>query len=155
MPGRSGRRLSPSSDATHRPRPSELRRWRQHLANERAEAAIYRQLAQRRTGEERAILLELADAEARHEQHWLKLLGDQLGAAGRVPLRTRLLAFLAHHFGFVFVLALIQRSETRSSYDEDRDATPTMAADEHIHAEVVRALATRGRDRLSGSFRAA
>ncbi len=155
MSGRRGRRSSSSSDATHRPRPSELRRWRQHLANERAEAAIYRQLAQRRTGEERAILLELADAEARHEQHWLNLLGDQVGAVARVPLRTRLLAFLAHHFGFVFVLALIQRSEARSCYDEDRDATPTMAADEHIHAEVVRALATRGRDRLSGSFRAA
>jgi vacuolar iron transporter family protein len=134
---------------------SELRRWRQHLANERAEAAIYRQLAQRRTGEERAILLELADAEARHEQHWLNLLGDQIGPPERVPLRTLLLAFLARHFGFVFVLALIQRSEVRSSYDEDHDATPAMAADEDIHAEVVRALASRGRDRLSGSFRAA
>jgi len=30
-----------------------------------------------------------------------------------------------------------------------------MAADERIHLEVVRALATRGRDRLSGTFRAA
>jgi VIT1/CCC1 family predicted Fe2+/Mn2+ transporter len=155
MSGPNGHNVSSSSDASHRPRPSELRRWRQHLANERAEAAIYRQLAQRRTGEERAVLLELADAEARHEQHWLNLLGDQVGPPGRAPLRTRLLAFLARHFGFVFVLALIQRSEARSSYDEDRNATPTMAADEHIHSEVVRALATRGRDRLSGSFRAA
>ena len=154
-PGPGGHRVSSPSDATHRPRPSELRRWRQYLANERGEAAIYRPLAQRRTGEERAILLELADAEARHEQHWLNLLGDQVGAAARIPLRTHLLAFLARHFGFVFVLALIQRSEARSCYDEDRDATPTMAADEHIHAEVVRALATRGRDRLSGRFRAA
>jgi vacuolar iron transporter family protein len=153
--GPNGHHVSSSSDASHRPRPSELRRWRQHLANERAEAAIYRQLAQRRTGEERAILLELADAEARHEQHWLNLLGDQAGPPGRVPLRTLLLAFLARHFGFVFVLALVERSEARSSYDEDRDATPTMVADEDIHAEVVRALASRGRDRLSGSFRAA
>ena len=31
----------------------------------------------------------------------------------------------------------------------------TMVADERIHEEVVRALATRGRQRLSGSFRAA
>jgi hypothetical protein len=30
-----------------------------------------------------------------------------------------------------------------------------MAADERIHEEVVRALAARGRNRLSGSFRAA
>ena len=38
---------------------SDLQRWRQHLANERAEAAVYRSLAQRRTGEERDILLTL------------------------------------------------------------------------------------------------
>jgi VIT1/CCC1 family predicted Fe2+/Mn2+ transporter len=52
-------------------------------------------------------------------------------------------------------LALAQRAEARSSYDTDVDATPTMAADERIHLEVVRALATRGRNQLSGSFRAA
>ncbi len=62
---------------------------------------------------------------------------------------------LARRFGGVFVLALAQRAETRSEYAEDADATPTMAADEQIHAEVVRALAARGRVRLSGSFRAA
>ena len=55
----------------------------------------------------------------------------------------------------MFVLALAQRAEARSTYEADVDATPTMAADERIHEEVVRALATRGRNRLSGSFRAA
>jgi vacuolar iron transporter family protein len=83
MSGPKGHHVSSSSDASHRPRPFELRRWRQHLANEHAEAAIYRQLAQRGTGEERAILLEIADAEARHERHWLNLLGDQVGPPGR------------------------------------------------------------------------
>ena len=53
------------------------------------------------------------------------------------------------------MLALAQRAEARSTYDTDVDATPTMAADERIHEEVVRALASRGRDRLSGTFRAA
>jgi hypothetical protein len=50
-----------------RPRPtsSELRRWRQYLADEQAEAAVYRDLAGRRTGEEREILFALADAEGR------------------------------------------------------------------------------------------
>ena len=133
----------------------DLRRWRQHLANERAEAAVYRGLAERRTGEERDILLAIAGAERRHEQHWLNLLGDQVGKPRRADLRTRLLGFLARHFGSVFVLALAQRAEGRSTYDADADATPTMAADERIHLEVVRALATRGRDRLSGTFRAA
>jgi len=134
---------------------ADLRRWRQHLANERAEAGVYRHLAQRRTGEERDILLTLADAERRHEQHWLNLLGDNVGKPRRADLRTRMLSFLARHFGSVFVLALAQRAEARSAYDTDVDATPTMAADERIHLEVVRALATRGRNQLSGTFRAA
>jgi vacuolar iron transporter family protein len=138
-----------------RPRSADLRRWRLHLANERAEADVYRGLAQRRTGEERDILLAIAEAERRHEQHWLNLLGDHVGKPRRADLRTRMLGFLARHFGSVFVLALAQRAESRSAYDTDVDATPAMAADERIHLEVVRALATRGRDRLSGTFRAA
>lgn len=136
-------------------RPADLRRWRQHLANERAEADVYRRLARRRTGEERDILLALADAERRHEQHWLNLLGEDVGKPRRADLRTRALGLLARYFGSVFVLALAQRAEARCTYDTDVDATPTMAADERIHLEVVRALATHGRDRLSGTFRAA
>jgi VIT1/CCC1 family predicted Fe2+/Mn2+ transporter len=146
-------RAVPSEDA--RRNPSDLARWRQHLADERAEADVYRDLAGRRTGEERDILLALAAAEGRHEQHWLTLLGEEVGKPRRPDLRTRVLGFLARHFGSVFVLALAQRAEGRSTYDIDIDATATMAADERIHEEVVRALAARGRNRLSGSFRAA
>lgn len=140
---------------TSTPTPAQIRRWRQYLADERAEAAVYRDLAGRRTGEERAILLALADAERRHEQHWLDLLGDQVGKPRRGDVRTRVLGWLARRFGSVFVLALAQRAEARSEYGEDEDATPQMAADERIHEEVVRGLATRGRNRMSGTFRAA
>ncbi|WP_282947149.1 VIT1/CCC1 transporter family protein [Cellulomonas endometrii] len=144
---------SPSTSAT--PTRRQVRRWRRYLADERAEAAAYRDLASRRTGEEHAILLELADAERRHEQHWLDLLGDQVGRPLRGDYRSRVLGWLARRFGGVFVLALAQRAEARSAYDEDVDATPTMAADERIHEEVVRSLAMRGRNRMSGTFRAA
>jgi VIT1/CCC1 family predicted Fe2+/Mn2+ transporter len=137
------------------PKAGDLRRWRQYLADERAEAAVYRDLAARRTGEEREILLALAEAEGRHEDHWKILLGDQVGKPRRGDIRTRLLGFLARRFGSVFVLALAQRAEGRSPYASDADATPAMAADEQIHEEVVRGLATRGRNRLSGTFRAA
>ncbi|MGW2093445.1 VIT1/CCC1 transporter family protein [Promicromonospora sukumoe] len=143
--------LHPSRPRTR----SDIRRWRRLLADERAEAAVYRDLAGRRTGEEREILLALARAEKRHESHWLDLLGPDVGAPVRGDLRTRALGFLARRFGGVFVLALAQRAEARSSYAHDADATVTMAADEQIHEEVVRALATRGRNRLSGTFRAA
>ncbi len=140
---------------TSRPDPADLRRWRRYLADERAEAAVYRDLARRRTGEEREILLALAEAEGRHAAHWEELLGEHAGNPGRGDLRFRVLAWLARRFGSVFVLALAQRAEARATYEADVDATPTMAADERIHEEVVRALAIRGRNRISGTFRAA
>ena len=147
---------TPPSSAVHPdPKPSDVRRWRQYLADEHAEAAVYRDLASRRSGEEREILLALAEAEGRHQQHWIDLLGDRAGKPRRGDLRTRLLGFFARRFGSVFVLALAQRAEARSPYEGDGDATAAMAADERIHEEVVRGLAARGRNRLSGSFRAA
>ncbi|QEO16327.1 rubrerythrin family protein, partial [Agromyces intestinalis] len=92
------------------PRPAgtaaDRARWRRYLADERAEGAVYRELAARRTGEEREILLALAAAEGRHEAHWLRLLdGDETGIP-RADLRTRFLASLARRFGSIFVLAL-------------------------------------------------
>ena len=137
------------------PTRAQVRRWRQYLADERAEGAVYSYLAGRKSGEDREILLALAEAESRHEAHWRALLGEHAGAPGRPELRTRVLGFLARRFGSVFILALAQRTEARSPYDADVDATPAMAADERIHGEVVRGLASRGRSRLSGSFRAA
>jgi VIT1/CCC1 family predicted Fe2+/Mn2+ transporter len=134
---------------------ADIRRWRRHLAAERAEAAVYRDLASRRSGEEREILLALATAEKRHEQHWLDLLGADVGMPLRGDLRTRFLAYLARRFGGVFVLALVQRAESRSVYAQDEHATARMAADEQVHEEVVRSLASRGRNRMSGTFRAA
>ncbi|MFJ4170191.1 VIT1/CCC1 transporter family protein [Paenarthrobacter sp. NPDC089714] len=145
----------PADEAPRTPTQSDIRRWRQYLADERAEAAVYRELAQRRDGEERQILLALAEAEGRHEAHWLKLLGEHAGMPKAASARSRLLGFLARHFGSVFVLALAQRAEGRSPYGTDPYATPAMVADEQIHEEVVRGLATRGRNRLSGTFRAA
>lgn len=134
--------------------PAGVRRWRRRLADEREEALLYRELAARRDGEERDILLGLAAAEERHAAHWERLLGDS-GPPRRGPrLRTRALALLARRLGWVFVLALIERAERRSR-PEHPDMPPSMPADELIHSEVVRGLAARGRARLSGTLRAA
>jgi VIT1/CCC1 family predicted Fe2+/Mn2+ transporter len=142
---------------THEPQgtPADRARWKRYLADERAEAAVYRELAARRDGEEREILLALAAAEGRHEAHWLALLDGDDGGMPRADIRTRLLAGLARRFGSIFVLALAQRAESRSPYSTDPHATAAMAADERIHGEVVRGLAARGRRRLAGTFRAA
>jgi len=148
-------KMEEMTTAARTPTPSDIKRWRRYLADERAEASVYRDLANRRQGEEREILLALAEAEGRHEQHWVDLLGEREGRPLRGDVRTRMLGWLARRFGSVFVLALAQRAEARSPYAEDSDATPQMAADEQVHEEVVRALAARGRQRLSGTFRAA
>lgn len=144
-----------SGGVDREPSAKDIRRWRGYLADERAEARVYREFAARREGEEREIFLALAEAEGRHEAHWLALLGDQVGKPRPGSLRTRVLAWLARHFGSVFVLALAQQAEARSRYAADSDATPAMAADELTHQEVVRTLAVRGRNKLSGSLRAA
>jgi len=136
------------------PTKAQIQRWRKYLADEVAEGAIYRALAEKKTGQERQILLGLAEAEARHESHWRTMLGEHAKEV-RPSLRRTVLRFLALHFGSVFVLAMAQRSESSSPYRHDKDATAQMAADEQVHEEVVRALATAGRARLSGNFRAA
>ncbi|RRD42557.1 VIT1/CCC1 transporter family protein [Buchananella hordeovulneris] len=135
--------------------PGQIRRWRRRLAEERGESSAYRAVAQQRGGEEGEILRALAEAERRHEQHWLNLLGRHAEPPPRRHFLTRPMAWLARLFGPVFVLALLQRAEQRSEYDIDRDATDQMAADERVHGEVVRSLATRGRAQMSGTFRAA
>lgn len=144
-----------TAPAEAEPTKSDRRRWARYLVEERAEGYVYQELATRKTGEEREILLNLAEAERRHEQHWLDLLGTEPERLPRAGLRSRLLGWMAGRFGSIFVLALAQSAEARSPYDNEKYATPAMRADERIHYEVVRGLAAQGRRRLSGSFRAA
>ena len=140
---------------TQPPTKKQIARWRQYLANERAEGAVYRELARKKTGEEREILLAIAEAEARHEAYWRNRLGEYVGLPRKASLGTRMMAWMARRFGSVFVLALMQSAESRNEYVKDNDASEQMVADEAIHAEVVRGLATRGRAKMSGDFRAA
>lgn len=137
------------------PTRAQIKRWRKHLAEERMEARTYRDLSERRTGEERAVLLQLEEAERRHEEYWLARLGERALPAPKPPLSTRAASVLAHLFGTIFILAMAQRAEQRSSRDVDDDVPAHMQADEHIHAEVIRSLAAKSRETLAGTFRAA
>ena len=151
--------MSPAHTATPAARPEptreQVRRWRRYLADEIAEGQIYRDIAARKDGVERDILLGLAEAERRHEKHWRALLGEHAENPPRPSLHRILLRWLARIFGSVFVLALAQRAESDTPYAEDQDAPEGMVADEAIHEEVVRGLAARGREQLAGNFRAA
>lgn len=146
---------TPHSGEDASPTPQQIKKWRKYLANEMAEAAVYRELARKRTGEEREILLALADAESRHQKYWRDKLGLEVGMPQSPSLYTRLLGWMAKNFGSVFVLALMQNAESGNPYEDDEDAPAQIAADENIHAEVVRGLAAKGRERMSGDFRAA
>ncbi|WP_131105052.1 VIT1/CCC1 transporter family protein [Ornithinimicrobium sufpigmenti] len=140
---------------TSHPSTDDVRRWRRHLADERANSRVFRDLAARRHGEERDILNALAEAEERHAQHWATLLGNQAEPTPRATLGHRVHAWLARRFGMLFVLSLLQRSKAGNPYARDADASSSMVADEAVHEEVLRALAARGRLHLSGTFRAA
>lgn len=137
------------------PGKSQIRRWRRYLADEIAEGQIYRDLAKRSKKPERDILLGLADAEDRHAQHWRSLLGEHAETRRRPSWHRALLRALARMFGSVFVLALMQRSESNTPYKTDSEVPREIAADEAIHEEVVRGLAARGRETMAGNFRAA
>ncbi len=133
----------------------DIRRWREYLAAERAEALVYRDLGNRKPGTEGEILRRLAEAEDRHASHWVELLGPAATPEPRASLATKLLGFFAKRFGSVFILAMMQRAESRSPYEDDPNALESMAADERVHGEVVRALASEQRLGLAGGFRAA
>jgi vacuolar iron transporter family protein len=143
--------MPPAAEPTR----DQIRRWRRYLADEIAEGQIYRTIAARKPSPEREILLGLAAAEQRHENHWRTLLGDHAKNPPPPSPHRMLLRWLAQLFGSVFVLALAQRAESDSPYAKDQHATPAMVADEAIHEEVVRGLASRGREKLAGNFRAA
>ena len=147
--------MSAQIQSPAQPSKAQIRRWRRYLAEEISEARIYAALADRAQGQEAEILRQVAQAEERHQQHWRDLLGEHASPEPKPALSARLLHLLAQNFGSVFVLALAQRAEGRSSYAQDPDATEAMAADEAIHEEIIRALSTSRREKLSGNFRAA
>lgn len=143
------------ADPRPEPTPAQIRRWRRYLADELTEGAIYEALAKKaKSPEDARILSALAAAEERHADHWRALLGEH-AKPSRPSIQRSLLRFLATHFGSIFVLALVQRAEGNNPYAKDSDVPSKIAADELVHEEVVRGLATEGRMRLSGNFRAA
>jgi len=126
---------------------SKTRQFREHWADEMDGAATYRALAERTSGEQREIFLELAKAEERHARHWAAKLVE-LGEPEPRPedhhrsFKTRLLAWLARRFGPGAVLPLVERAEVADAghYDGVPDATVAMATDERIHARVLAGL---------------
>jgi VIT1/CCC1 family predicted Fe2+/Mn2+ transporter len=128
----------------------QVRRWRELLASERDAAALYTRIASVETGERRGIFEELVAVERRHAAYWedkIRGAGQDVPPPGRPSLRTRLLAAVARRLSPAAVLPLIERAERADAgvYDDDPDAAPGMAADEHGHARTIAKLIEGGR----------
>ncbi|MGI8875485.1 MAG: VIT1/CCC1 transporter family protein [Egibacteraceae bacterium] len=133
---------------------STVHRLQRQLRAERDEAAVYRALAEARQGEERRVLLALADAEERHAAHFAALLGGEGPARHRPGFQGRVLGWLARHGGGFMVLALMQRAELVRSREREVEGRDAIAADELVHSHVVAGLAQQGRTRAAGLLRA-
>jgi VIT1/CCC1 family predicted Fe2+/Mn2+ transporter len=124
---------------------AEAARFFELWADELAGAALYRALAERASEQRRGVLMELAEAEERHASHWAKLMADR-GVTNpkqpRLPLRVRVLSFLARRFGTDSVLPMVLRLEAAdaSKYEGIAEAPASMAAQERAHGKAVSAL---------------
>lgn len=138
----------------------ELERIRGYVKDEREAALLYRRLAETVQGQDRQTLLELADGEQAHAEHWEQVL-HQLGANRleddvRLGLRARMALSLGRRFGLVGAMPVLEHHEGREilDYTEDPRAPETMIEEERGHTEMVRSLAPMWRSEVAGTLRA-
>ncbi len=125
---------------------NDPRRFLAYLDAERNASLLYRALAESTDGDQREALLELADVEDKHAQHWV----DKLTAYGvEIPPAPTVLnaddeqlVRRARSLGLVSVLDNLEQNEGADAgmYDDEPQALPTMPSDEREHADVFRAL---------------
>jgi VIT1/CCC1 family predicted Fe2+/Mn2+ transporter len=120
-----------------------------YLSAERNASLLYRSLAEVSTGERREALLELADIEDEHAEHWVSKLSEY--GVDIPPPPTTLdaqdaaLVARARAAGMDEVLAHLEEAEGADAgmYDAEPEALPTMSSDEREHAETFRRLRTQ------------
>ena len=125
---------------------NDPRRFLRYLDAERNASLLYRALAESTDGDQREALLELADVEDKHAEHWV----DKLTAYGvEIPPAPTVLnaddeqlVRRARSLGLVSVLENLEQNEGADAgmYDDEPQALPTMPSDEREHADVFRAL---------------
>ena len=122
------------------------RRFLRYLDAERNASLLYRALAESTDGEQREALLELADVEDKHAQHWVDKLttyGVEIPPAPTVlNADDEQLVRRARSLGLVSVMGTLEQNEGADAgiYDDEPEALPTMPSDEREHADVFRAL---------------
>ena len=122
------------------------RRFLKYLEAERKAALLYRSLAQVSEGERREALMELADIEDEHAEHWTAKL--EASGVPIPPAPTQLdpddaaMVARARAAGMDDVLAHLEEAEGADAgmYDDEPEAPASMSADEREHAETFRRL---------------
>lgn len=126
---------------------SKVAEFQEHWSDEMDGAALYRALADRSSGEQRAIFLELSAAEERHARHWASKLveagqPEPSATAHRTGTRTRLLIWMTKRFGTKAMLPIVERAEATDAgkYLGAPEAKKGMATDERLHGLAVGAM---------------
>lgn len=125
---------------------NDPRRFLRYLEAERNASLLYRALADTTDGERRDALLELADVEDKHAEHWIEKLTENGVEIPPAPTALAgddvLLVRRARSMGLVSVLDTLEENEGADAgmYDDEPEALPTMPSDEREHAEVFRTL---------------
>ena len=136
------------SNAQSQSRPSsrDPKRFLRYLDAERNAALLYRALADAADGERREALLELADIEDRHAEHWKDKL-TEYGVDVPAPPTTlaaddAALVARARAAGMDEVLARLEEAENADAgmYDDEPEALASMPVDEREHASTFRRL---------------
>ena len=127
---------------------ADPRRFLRYLEAERGASLLYRALAETVTGDRREALLELAQIEDEHADHWvdkLKEYGVPVPPAPTSldPTNAALVA-RARGAGFADVLLHLEQAEDADAgmYDAEPEAPTSMSEDEREHIEVFQQMRT-------------
>jgi len=126
----------------------DVERYYRNWRDEQDGAALYAGLARAETDPVRQDLFQqLSQAELGHAAHWRGKLDEAgVGIEAHAPgLRTRMLVWLARHFGPHFVLPALVTAEfaDRDKYAGQPDAE-ALSGEERSHAAIIEAVNRRG-----------
>jgi len=127
---------------------SDPRRFLRYLESERNASLLYRALADTVDGERREALLELAQIEDEHADHWIEKLQENGIAVPPKPTQldssNAALVARARGAGFADVLRHLEEAEGADAgiYDAEPEAPTTMSQDEREHIEVFAQMRT-------------
>jgi VIT1/CCC1 family predicted Fe2+/Mn2+ transporter len=127
---------------------NDPRRFLRYLEAERNASLLYRALADTVDGDRREALLELAQIEDEHADHWVEKLTEY--GVPIPPAPTSLdptdaaLVSRARGAGFADVLRHLEEAEGADAgmYDAEPEAPPSMSEDEREHIEVFAQMRT-------------